>query len=227
MATHFNHWRSAIGRIAPDFNLLHVDRHNTDPRAAASVIIACMTLALALMVTVTLTPPVRRAPPKSTEQVAPPPAADKVTIVAATPRLDVPNLDVPCAEQTWPYIDRRCLTETTQKRPPLEGRAREAVATPAPADAPKVAPPVASAVSPPAPADTQRVAPREVAVAPETETPPPAMNDYGDEELVEDADLYPVMSPREWRRLERMERRRAAQERRMRHWQPPFFPRIF
>ncbi len=227
MATHFNHWRSAIGRIAPDFNLLHVERHTIDPRAATSIIIACMTLALALMVTVTLTQLVRRAPPKSAEQVAPPPPADKVTIVAATPGLDVPNLDVPCAEQTWPYIDRRCLTETTQKRPPPEGRAREVVVTPAPVDAPKVAPPVASAVSPPAPADTQRVAPRETAIQPETAAPPAMNDDRDDAELADDADLYPVMSPREWRRLERMERRRAAQERRMRRWQPPFFPRIF
>jgi hypothetical protein len=222
MATHFNHWRSAIGRIAPDFNLLHVERHTIDPRAATSIIIACMTLALALMVTVTLTQPVRRAPPKSAEQVASPPAAGKVKIVAATPRLDVP-----CAEQTWPYIDRRCLTETTQKRPMPEGRTREPVATPAPADAQKATPPVASVVSPPAPAETQGTATRETAIKPETEAPPAINDDRDDAELADDADFYPVMSPREWRRLERMERLRAAQERRMRHWQPPFFPRIF
>ena len=99
-------------------------RTRTDPRAATSIVIACMTLALALMVTLTLTPPVRPRRRNRPEQVAPPPAAGKVTIVAATPRLDVP-----CADQTWPYIERRCLTESTQKRPLPDGRARDAAAS--------------------------------------------------------------------------------------------------
>ena len=103
---HADHFHSAIVRIVPDLRLLRVRSHKTDPRAATSVVIGCMTLALALMVTLLLTPPVHRAPTKPAEQVAPPPAADQVTIVAAPPRPDVP-----CAEQTWPYIDRHCLTE--------------------------------------------------------------------------------------------------------------------
>ncbi len=223
MTKHFDHWLAAIRRIAPDFRWLHVDHHTIDPRAAASIVIACMALTLALMVSVTLTQPVRRAPPRSAEQVAPPPAAGKVTIVAATPRLDVP-----CAEQTWPYIDRRCLTETTQKRPPPEGRAREAAATPAPVDAQKkVTAPIASVVPPPAPAEPQGAATPEAAIEPQTETPPSLQDDRADAELAEDSDLVPMMSPREWRRLERMERRRAAQERRFRHLHLPLFGRIF
>jgi hypothetical protein len=209
----------------PDFGVLRIDRHRVDPRAATSVVIACMTLAMAVMVTFTLGEPVRRAPAKSAEQVAPPPAADKVTIVAATPRLDVP-----CAEQTWPYIDRRCLTETTQKRPQPEGR-RDA--TPVPADAPKTAPAVAT---PPA-AETQAGA-LEVPAKAQTEVraeepPQAAIVDTSEQaELVEDDDIphpLPVLSERETRHLERMERRRAAQERRMRqpHLQLPIFGRIF
>jgi len=224
MAAHFNHWRSALRRIAPDFNLLHVEPHKTDPRAATSIVIACMTLALALMVTVTLTQPLRRAPPKSAEQVAPPPAADKVTIVAATPRLDVP-----CAEQTWPYIDRRCLTETTQKRPQPEGRAREAATAAAPIDVIKTTPPATPASSPPVATETQGRATQDAGIRPDAGEIPqrPTAYDYRDSAEL-DEEMYPVLSPREWRRLERMERRRAAYERRMRHqWHPPFFPRIF
>jgi hypothetical protein len=224
MKMYLDHFHSLIGRVMPDFGLLHLRAHKTDPRAATSTVVACMTLSLALMVTLSLTPPVRPAPPKSAGQVAPPPAADKVTIIAATPRLDVP-----CAEQTWPYIDRRCLTESTQKRPEPEGR-REAAPLSAPVDPSKAAPPVASAVtSTPSPAQTQGVAPRD-AVRPEAEAPQqPMMNNYSEQaELAEDEELYPVLSPREWRRLERMERRRAQYERRMRQqWHPPFFPRIF
>ena len=221
MTTYFDQFHSAISRVMPDFGLLHVRAHKIDPRAATSVVVGCMTLSLALMVTLSLTPPVRPAPPKSAGQVAPPPAADKVTIIAAPPRLDVP-----CAEQTWPYIDRRCLTESTQKRPEPEGR-REAAAASAPIDASKATPPVAAAVAASPPAEAQGVATRETAVRPETEIArQPAINEEA--ELAEDEELYPVLSPRELRRLERMERRRAQYERRMRQqWHPPFFPRIF
>ena len=137
-----------------------------------------------------------------------------MTIVAAPPRLDVP-----CAEQTWPYIDRRCLTESTQKRPEPEGR-REA----APVDTPKA--PVASVASPPAAAETQGVAPQDAVIKPDANQP--AMKDFSEEaELAEDAELYPVLSPRELRRLERMERGRFVQERRMRqHFTCQLFPRF-
>jgi hypothetical protein len=224
MRMYFDHFHSVIGRVMPNFGLLRVRTPKTDARAATSIVIACMTLSLALMVTLSLTPPVRPAPPKSAGQVAPPPAAGKVTIIAAKPRLDVP-----CAEQTWPYIDRSCLTESTQKRPEPEWR-REAATASAPVDASKATPPVASAVTASPPAETQSVAPREAAVRPEAEAPQqPMMNNYSEQaELAEDEELYPVLSPREWRRLERMERRRAQYERRMRQqWHPPFFPRIF
>ncbi|HKY87846.1 MAG TPA: hypothetical protein VJL90_13880 [Pseudorhodoplanes sp.] len=207
----------------PDFGLLHVRAHKTDPRAATSIVMACMTLSLALMVTLSLTPPVRPASPKSAGQVAPPPAAGKVTIVAATPRLDVP-----CAEQTWPYIDQRCLTESTQKRPEPEWR-REAAT--APVDPSKATPPVASAVTAsPAPAETQGVAPAKSAAA---EPQHSVIIDTSEEaELAEDEDLphpIPDLSPQEQRRLERFERSRAAQERRTRHphFQLPLFGRIF
>ena len=76
---------------------MKVGGHKTDPRVATSVVIAGMTLGLFLMLTWSLGEPLRLDASKSPARVAPPPAADKVTIVAATPRLDVP-----CAEQTWP-----------------------------------------------------------------------------------------------------------------------------
>ena len=221
---YFDHFHSVLGRIAPNFGLLHLRAQKTDPRAATSIVIACMTLALALVVTLTLTPPVRPAPPKSAGQVAPPPAAGKVTIVAATPRLDVP-----CADQTWPYIERRCLTESTQKRPLPEGRARDAAATPAPVEPQKAAPPVATVASPPA-AETQGVVMPAKPAADQVQHS--AIIDTSEEaELAEDGELphpIPDLSPEEQQRLEQFERRRAAQERRMRQqWHPPFFPRIF
>jgi hypothetical protein len=222
MKMYFDDLHDFARGAVPDFGLLRVDRHRVDPRAATSVVIACMTLAMAVMVTITLTEPVRRAPAKSAAQVAPPPATDKVTIVAAMPRLDVP-----CAEQTWPYIDRRCLTETTQKRPQPEGR-RDA--TPVPADASKAVP---AAATPPA-AETQAgalEAPARVQTEARADEPPP-VDTSEQAELVEDDDIphpLPVLSERETRHLERMERRRAAQERRMRqpHLQLPIFGRIF
>jgi hypothetical protein len=220
MKMYFDDLHDFARGAVPDFGLLRVDRHRVDPRAATSVVIACITLAMAVMVTITLTEPVRRAPAKSAAQVAPPPAADKVTIVAATPRLDVP-----CAEQTWPYIDRRCLTETTQKRPQPEGR-RDA--TPVPADASK------SALAAPTPPTAEtRAGALEAPAKAQTEPPQPAIVDTSEQaELVEDDDIphpLPVLSERETRHLERMERRRAAQERRMRqpHLQLPIFGRIF
>ena len=72
-----------------------------------------------------------------------------MTIVAATPRLDVP-----CAEQTWPYIDRRCLTETTQKRPQPAG-AQPPAAPAAPIDARDATAAVVPAPAPPPAAETQ------------------------------------------------------------------------
>src|SRR5436190_19254193 len=108
MAAYFDNLQPVLARLMPDFRLLKVGRHHTDRRAAASIVIAAMTIGLLLMLT--LSEPVRRAAPmKSGGLVAPPPAAEKVTIVAA-PALP----EVPCAEPTWPYTDRRCLTETTQ-----------------------------------------------------------------------------------------------------------------
>jgi hypothetical protein len=214
MRMYFDHFHSAVSRVLPNFGLLRVRTPKTDPRAATSIVLACMTLSLALMVTLSLTPPVRPAPPKSAGQVAPPPAADKVTIIAATPRLDVP-----CAEQTWPYIDRRCLTESTQKRPEPEWR-REAAPLSAPVDPSKAAPPVAAVASPPTTSASDQVQHS-------------AIIDTSEEaELAEDGDELPHpipdLTPQEQQRLEQFERRRAGQERRMRHqWHPPFFPRIF
>ena len=94
----------------------------------------------------------------------------------------------------------------------------------------------------PAPSDTQAAAPREAATRPDAvETPRhsmpqnsmpqhPAAHVYSEAELDEDAEWMPVLSPREQRRLERMERRRASHERRMRHRQHlhlPLVGRIF
>lgn len=228
--------RAAAWRILPDFERLHVGRHPIDPRAAASIVIACMTLSLVLMVTLTLTPPVRRAPAKSAEQVAPPPAAGKVTIIAASPRLDLP-----CAEQTWPYFDRRCLTETTQKRPQPQKAGGRTVTASTPVDAQKTSaetakPAAATAVTSPPAGDTQQAAaPRDVQARAEAPAPqqPLSFDTSEDAELAEDDEIphpLPVLSERELRQLERMERRRAAQERRMRSYPLPHFPifgRIF
>jgi hypothetical protein len=169
MATYFDRFQADFARVMPDFNLLKVGKHKADPRAATSIVIAAMAIALSVMLSLALREPARySAPVKTGEQVAPPPAAGKVTIVAATPRMDVPNLDVPCAEQTWPYIDRRCLTESTQKRPQPEGRPAEPAVAP-PIDARSVAtPPVAPAVNPPAPSavvEPQGGAPQEGNIA--------------------------------------------------------------
>jgi hypothetical protein len=124
MATYFDQFQSGFARAIPDFNLLKVGPHKTDPRAAISIVIAGMAAGLSVMLSLMFTEPARLSNRINTgEKVAPPPAADKVTIVAATPRLDIP-----CAEQTWPYIDRRCLTESTQKRPQPENRPAEAAA---------------------------------------------------------------------------------------------------
>lgn len=232
MAAYFDRFHWAIGRIVPDFALLKVRPRKTDPRAAASIVIAGMTLGLSLVVASSLAAPVRpAASPKSAGQVAPPPAAEKVTIVAATPRLDVP-----CAEQTWPYIDRRCLTESTQKRSEPEARTREAAPAAPPIDVRNVAAPVIPAAAPAAPvaSETQGTAPREMAIMPDAAHLPQRRAANADIEATQDeldeADSLPVMSPRELRRLERrLERRRLADQgrRHMRQWRVTIFPRIF
>jgi len=226
MTRHFHDFHSLSPRLVPDFSLLKVGGHKTDPRAATSVVIGGMTLGLLLMLTWTLGEPMRlAAASKSPAQVAPPPAADKVTIVAATPRLDVP-----CGEQTWPYIDRRCLTETTQKRPqpaaqprasPAAARDATAAVVPAPALRP-------AAETQPAPPATREPLPRpDIAMQEREPAGTDAMAVPG--EWDDDVEGLPVMSPREMRRMERAERRerRRAERRKMRHWQVTIFPRIF
>lgn len=199
----------------PDFRRLRVGAHRPDPRATSSIVVACMALGLATMLAASLTLPTRRDPPKSTGEVAPPPAADKVTIVSAAPKLDVP-----CAEQTWPYIDRRCLKETTQKRPQTDPPAREAFAPAAPIDARNATPPVIPAPTPQA-AQENEPARDMIATAPPQETTSHHTGE-ADEEIAnldepdEDVALPPV-PPREVRRGER---RRAADpgQRIVREW---------
>jgi hypothetical protein len=234
MTRHFHDFHSVLPRLVPDFSLLKVPAHKADPRAAACVVIAGMTLGLLLMLTWSLGEPVRwAAASKSPARVAPPPAADKVTIVAATPRLDVP-----CAEQTWPYIDRRCLSETTQKRPlpagalppeapaALDARNATAAVVPAPAPAP---PPAAQTQPAPSVAPTAREPLPQPDIA-MREREPAATNAMAvPGEWDDDVEGLPVISPRELRRMERAERRerRRAERRKMRHWQVTIFPRIF
>jgi hypothetical protein len=209
MATYFDNFHSVFVRIVPDFSLLKVHRHKTDPRAATSVVIAGMTLGLAVMLAVSIGAPVRLSTPsKSGGVVAPPPAADKVTIVAATPRLDVPNLDVPCAEQTWPYIDRRCLTETTQKRPQPEARPADIAAATPPIDARSATAPVIPAVNPASPpaSETPRTATTPAMRPDATEMPERrAANAYDivQDDLDEEVEASPPMPPREQFRRER------------------------
>ena len=196
MATYFDEFHSGLARAMPDFSLLKVGTHKTDPRAATSIVIAGMAVGLCVMLSLMFAEPVRQSNRiKTGEQIAPPPAADKVTIVAATPRLDVP-----CAEQTWPYIDRRCLTESTQKRPQPETRPADVAAAPQ-VDARSVAAaPVAPAVNPPAPNETQTSAPREDFALQQREWTAESsgiMQNEADEEWV------PMMPPPEQYRRER------------------------
>jgi len=228
MATYFDNFHSTFARLMPDFNLLKVGPHKTDPRAAASLIIAGMTLVLSLVVAMSLAAPVRlTGPSKSGERVAPPPAAEKVTIVAASPRLDVP-----CAEQTWPYIDRRCLTETTQKRPQPDARSREAAATAPPIDARSVTAPVVPAAVPPAPpaSETQGNAARETAIKPDAADVTQRRSANVDSEVMqneldEDPDWWRAVPPQQFYRGER---RRLADpgQRMVRGWRD-FSRRVF
>jgi hypothetical protein len=233
MATYFDEFQSGFARAIPDFNLLKVGPHQTDPRAATSVVIAGMAAGLSVMLSLMVTEPARLPNRINTgETVAPPPAADKVTIVAASPRLDVPNLDVPCAEQTWPYIDRRCLTESTQKRPQPENRPAEAAAAP-PIDARNVA--TAPVVPPaPAPAEPQASITQQENIAPYqrewTADSARIMQDEIDQEWVPiDQEWVPMMPPPE--QYYRRERRRHYNtgrqiERQFRQFTRQLFPRF-
>jgi len=228
MATYFEQFQSGFGRALPDFNLLKVGKHTTDPRAATSIVIVGMAISLCVMLSLALGEPARQFNRiKTGERVAPPPAADKVTIVA-TPRMDVPNLEVPCAEQTWPYIDRRCLTESTQKRPQPESRPAEPAVAAPPVDARSVATaPVAPAINPPASSGTQTGAPPQD-IAPQArewvaDSNAIMQNETDDEEWV------PIMPPPE-QQYRRDRRRHYDQgreiERHFRHFTRQLFPRF-
>ena len=208
----------------PDFNLLKVGTHKTDPRAATSIVIVGMAISLCAMLWLMFAEPARLPNQiKTGGQVAPPPAADKVTIVA-TPRMDVPNLDVPCAEQTWPYIDRRCLTESTQKRPQPETRPADVAVAP-PLDARSVA--TAPVVPPsPAPAEPQASASQEN-IAPQPREWVADSNGIMQNEA-DEGEWVPMMPPPE---QYRRERRRYSDpgreiERHFRQFTRQLFPRF-
>jgi hypothetical protein len=195
MATYFDEFHSGLARAMPDFSLLKAGKHKTDPRAAASIVIAGMAVSLCVTLSLVLGEPARQSNRiKAGEQVAPPPAVDKVTIVAATPRLDVP-----CAEQTWPYIDRRCLTESTQKRPQPETRPADVAAAP-PIDARSVATAPVVPLSP-APAEPQASERRE-SIAPQPREWVADSNGIMQNEI-DDEEWVPMMPPPEQYRRER------------------------
>lgn len=221
MATYFDQFQSGFARAMPDFNLLKVAPHKADPRAATTIVIAGMAAGLSVMLSLMFTEPPRLTNRlKTGEQVAPPPAADKVTIVAAPPRRDVA-----CEEQTWPYIDRRCLTESTQKRPQPESRPAEAAVAP-PIDTRNVA--TVPVVPPsPAPAEPQPNITQQDNFASHqhewTAESDRIMQDESDEEWV------PMMPPPE--QYDRRERRRHSDpgrqiERQFRHFTRQLFPRF-
>jgi hypothetical protein len=216
MTSHFDRFQSAIVRIVPDFGLLKVGPHRTDPRASASVVIAGMVLGLSLVIALAIAPPGQPlAPRASGEKVAPPPAADKVTVISGTPQSDLP-----CTEQTWPYIDRRCLTESTEKRPGPNPRTQETASAPPPLDARSATAPVIPATAPPAASsETDGVAARDTANVAQ----PRAANDFSEAaELEEDAQMIAAEPPREMRR---QDRRRSGH--RQPHLSLPFLGRIF
>jgi hypothetical protein len=105
------------------------DRHGEDPkfkggaaairqaRISSSVVLGVMTIVMGTLVADIFSGPFahlqthqfRDSRNLAMKDVAPPPKANDVKIVSAKPKLDVP-----CEQQTWPYIDRRCLTESTR-----------------------------------------------------------------------------------------------------------------
>lgn len=96
-----------------------------DMRVGATLVLFGVTLGIGVMLALT--------PASTPQRSGDPAAADRwvgrqaesapvssVKIVDAGPRREIP-----CAEQTWPYIDRRCLT-IAEPKPPIEAREQPA-----------------------------------------------------------------------------------------------------
>lgn len=83
-----------------------------DSRLTTSTMLVAMTAVLAMSLTLPFaTPPIKkdvRTPSgqRSADNAPVAQDAQDVKIVAASP-----SLEVPCEEQTWPYLDRRCLKD--------------------------------------------------------------------------------------------------------------------
>jgi len=105
------------------------------------------------------------------QQKSTPPEQKGAAQASAQPPVAPPNprrveespapTEATCKDQTWPYLDGKCLTPADDRAsPPAD------VATTGPAAAPPVAVPVTPAASPPAPAPAQAPAPPASAPAP-------------------------------------------------------------
>lgn len=172
-------------------DLLHHMR-SASGRSAASINLGAL---LVVTVTAAIWQPDLRWRSRSTEQTKPLAAAPAaVKIVGATPR------GKECSEQTWPYIERQCLSYASA------GANTDMTFPPAPSTATPVNAPDARVAAVP-PASNPPVARQ---VAPETAQPAPGVQSAastGDAGIADDADDYQPMTEEEVRAMARAEAR--------------------
>jgi hypothetical protein len=128
----------------------------------------------------------------------------------------------PCDDQTWPYIEQRCLkpadSTSAERSTPKHGLAAQSVILPS-APVPAVTPPPAVATE-----TTGAASPRDDDAAPMKDAkasaqPAPIGSartrpDIGTDAASQRLDAKPQLSPREARRLQREERKQIQRERR-------------
>ena len=112
-------------------------RHTGDPRMAATATLAAMIVALFAGAVLAFGVPPQYAAlnPQSIARVSPPAAAPSGPVRVVGAKTTTPA-DIPCNEQTWPYIDQRCLvrseaTPATDPKPatPLTKSSAKSLAT--------------------------------------------------------------------------------------------------
>jgi hypothetical protein len=112
-----SHWKRAVAsmsmqvdnrrRISPD----PIFNHSGDIRVAASVTMAGMVFVLVAGTALALDLPLKLTPQFPTRAaIAAAPASGPVRVVGTTA-----SPSVACEQQTWPYIDQRCLIRTDAK----------------------------------------------------------------------------------------------------------------
>ncbi len=117
--------------------------HEGNARAAASVILIGVIVALIGSVFMAIGPKVKQAP-RPTSDASVGAAPTPVRIVGQTPRDDAP-----CGQQVWPNIDQRCLVRTEPAPDPgnTSAPARTSTLSPPPAPPTTTQPPSRDAVS--------------------------------------------------------------------------------